>query len=272
MAEYHVRSEIAARAVAADRVRFRVAPVSIRPPAPERHYRPQASREVVPLPITGPAIVRPQAGPADGPSRRAEAIPAALPRTGLDLPRQLPFDRWLSIGRSLAITASSSAWCLGDWLIYGETCYNGRYREAIERTSLEYKTLRNYAWVARKFPLSRRRETLSFGHHAEVAALAEPEQDFWLRKAEALGWSRNDIRREVHASLRERGVQDPAADGPPEPGADCPLPCSQLQIEVTLEQLTVIGQAASKAQLTVDAWATVTLERAARQEVRPLTG
>ena len=38
----------------------------------------------------------------------AETGPAALPRIGLDLPRQLPFDRWLSIGRSLAITASSS--------------------------------------------------------------------------------------------------------------------------------------------------------------------
>jgi hypothetical protein len=43
----------------------------------------------------------------------------------------------------------------------------------------------NYAWVARRFAMSRRRDTLSFGHHAEVAALPEPEQDFWLREAGA---------------------------------------------------------------------------------------
>lgn len=44
------------------------------------------------------------------------------------------------------------------------------------------------AWVARRFGKSRRRDTLHFSHHAEVAALAEPEQDFWLRKAEAHNW------------------------------------------------------------------------------------
>ncbi len=32
---------------------------------------------------------------------------------------------------------------------------------------------------------SRRRENLSFGHHANVAALEPPEQDYWLDNAEA---------------------------------------------------------------------------------------
>lgn len=36
--------------------------------------------------------------------------------------------------------------------------------------------------------MSRRRDTLSFGHHAEVAARAEPEQDYWLRQAEEHCW------------------------------------------------------------------------------------
>jgi hypothetical protein len=36
--------------------------------------------------------------------------------------------------------------------------------------------------------MSRRRDTLSFGHHAEVATLSEPEQDYWLRKAEEHRW------------------------------------------------------------------------------------
>ena len=49
---------------------------------------------------------------------------------------------------------------------------------------LDYQTLRNYAWVARRFPAGRRRAGVSFAHHAEVARLPEPEQDYWLRRAE----------------------------------------------------------------------------------------
>jgi hypothetical protein len=191
-----------------------------------------------------------------------------LPRTGLQLPRQLPFDKWLSIGRHLCATASASAWCLGDWLIYGETRFTGRYREAIERSSLEYKTLRNYAWVARRFSLSRRRERLSFAHHAEVAALPEPEQDFWLHKAETLGWSRNDTRREVQASLRERG-QLPAHPAGPfgEHADDADIPGAALRLELTAQQLEFIRQAATQSGLTIDAWAALTLEEAARKIV-----
>lgn len=99
---------------------------------------------------------------------------------------------------------SSSAWCLGDWLAYGQAAFSGRYRDALGQTSLDYQTLRNYAWVARRFPVSRRRDTLSFGHHAETAALPGPEQDFWLRKAAGQRWSRNQLRQEIRASLRER--------------------------------------------------------------------
>jgi hypothetical protein len=54
--------------------------------------------------------------------------------------------------------------------------------------------------------MSRRRDTLSFGHHAEVAAIAEPEQDYWLRKAEKHHWPVKRLRREVRASLAERSA------------------------------------------------------------------
>jgi phage tail sheath gpL-like len=36
--------------------------------------------------------------------------------------------------------------------------------------------------------MSCRRDSLSFGHHAEVGALAQAEQDFWLRKAAEPSW------------------------------------------------------------------------------------
>ena len=122
---------------------------------------------------TGPlSTSQPAAG---GPvfARRDEQV--VLSDKGLQLPQRLPFQRWLDIGRQLSAVCTSAAWCLGDWLVFGEKAYAGRYREAIEQTGLDYQTLRNYAWVARKFIMSRRRDTISFGHHAEVAALAGPE-------------------------------------------------------------------------------------------------
>lgn len=57
-----------------------------------------------------------------------------------------------------------SSWCLCDWLAHGEDAFTGRYRDAVERTALDYQTLRNYAWLARPLALSRRRDTLSFAH------------------------------------------------------------------------------------------------------------
>jgi len=125
---------------------------------------------------------------------------------GLTLPNRLSFDMWRKIGVQLVRVSNSSAWWIGDWLVYGETAFAGRYELAIMNTPLDYQTLRNYAWVARKFSLSRRRDKLSFGHHAEVVALVQEEQDTWLSRAERLGWTRNELRRRIRAA-RQANLQ-----------------------------------------------------------------
>jgi hypothetical protein len=190
--------------------------------------------------------------------------PIVVPGRGLQFPQQLPFQRWLSIGRQLSEVCTSSAWCLGDWLIFGETCYNGRYRDAIEQTSLDYQTLRNYAWVARHFPLPRRRGAVSFGHHAEVAALPDAEQDFWLRKTEEFGWSVKQLRHEVRASLKERSVSDdsqiPSDSDERQPGPSA----VKLSINVSSSQLDDCRAAAQRAGLSVDEWIVLVLKQAAR--------
>jgi hypothetical protein len=124
-------------------------------------------------------------------------------KSGMVFSGKLALRDWESIGECLNSMADSATWWIADWLLFGESAYMERYEEAIRRTSLSYQTLRNYAWVARRFELSRRRDNLSFGHHAEVAALSLPEQEFWLRKTEESDWSRNRLRAEVRRSLRE---------------------------------------------------------------------
>jgi hypothetical protein len=192
-----------------------------------------------------------------------------VPRTGLELPGRLRFEAWLHIGAQLSVAATSSAWCLGDWLIYGQAAYAGRYRAAIEQTSLDYQTLRNYAWVARRIPVSRRRDDVSFGHHAEVAALPQPEQDFWLRKAGELGWPRSQLRREVRASLRQRRTGPAAITEPGRPQAPAPdqqphdRARASLVITAAPGQVELWQETAEKQGLPVQDWAARALDQAA---------
>jgi hypothetical protein len=68
-----------------------------------------------------------------------------------------------------------SLWELGDWLISGEQYLSAAYDEAVSITGLARGTLYNVASVARKFPISRRRENLHFSHYAEVASVENEE-------------------------------------------------------------------------------------------------
>lgn len=234
-----------------------------------------------------------------------EAREIALPKIGLQLARQMPFDSWVRIGRQLSAVVNASSWCLGDWLAYGEAAYCGRYRDAVEVTSLDYQTLRNYAWVAKRFPLSRRLGNLSFAHHAEVAALPVAEQDFWLRKALEFGWSRNRLRGEVRASLRERRAgrsdsgeeprRESVVERPPassseenvlartDPVADEQVGqdditggAYRLEVSLTSEQVRLCREAASREGLPVHEWALQVLRQAASNIIRtrmlPLEG
>ena len=182
-----------------------------------------------------------------------------LSKIGLEVPRNLSFEAWIRLGEELSSFATSSAWCLGDWLIYGETFFSGRYQDAIERTSLDYQTLRNCAWIARKFPVYRRHDGLSFGHHAEVASLPEPEQDYWLRKAKSLGWSRNALRSQVRLSLKER-ANDAGHENRNPPTKD-----AKIAIHVTSEQLRDCEKAAETVRLPLNAWIARTLSAAAQE-------
>lgn len=203
---------------------------------------------------------------------------ARVQKSGMIFPQNLSERSWERIGTNLRELVNSSAWWLADWLIYGETTYGWRrYKEAIERTGLDYQTLRNYAWVARRFEHHRRRDSLSFAHHAEVTRLSPPEQDYWLRKAEQLKWSRNELRRAVRAGL---AVQSDTSEIPPGSGdetQEVPRPAepaaaeerrqkvTTLTIELSAGQLEHYSKAAAAHGLPVDKWVTQVLETADRR-------
>ncbi|MFG1853866.1 LmbU family transcriptional regulator [Actinomadura geliboluensis] len=208
---------------------------------------------------------------------------ATARKSGMVFAQNLPERSWEQIGTNLRELANSSAWWLADWLIFGESAYGWRrYREAIDRTGLDYQTLRNYAWVARRFEHHRRRDGLSFAHHAEVTRLSPPEQDYWLRKAEEQKWSRNELRRAVRESLAEQSPGLPG-DGEERGGRRKELPADggderrkaevrlaekqkvTLTIELSDHQLDCYSKVAAAHGLSVDQWATRVLDAADRR-------
>lgn len=194
-----------------------------------------------------PAPRQGQDNPAPYP-RLALDTPGRTRRTALSLPAGLSLTAWTRLGRQIFIISDSSAWWLGDWLIYGQEQYPDRYKRAIAETSLDYQTLRNYAWVARSFSLSRRRDKLSFQHHAEVASLPEADQDRWLNRAAKGGWSRNELRRRIKA---ERNGQEYTGE------------VTHIQMNVIAEQKQRWQEAAESTEQDLLAWIVSNLDRAA---------
>jgi hypothetical protein len=172
-------------------------------------------------------------------------------RTTLVLKNDLPLDDWKVVGERISTISESSSWWIGDWLLFGRAKFPDRYRQAIQETWLDYQTLRNYAWVAGKYSVSRRRDTLSFQHHLEAAALTPEQQDVWLDRAEKFGWSRNELRSKLKAQLNASR--------------------SAARVEVTV-RLNVSAErkqrwqaAAERAGVDIDCWIAAALDLMAEQ-------
>lgn len=114
----------------------------------------------------------------------------------------LALEEWLESGRRLGLLGRNVAWWIGDWLRYGNHVYGERYVRAARITGYDAQTLMNMVYVASHFPPTRRRGSLSWSHHAEIAALEPNEQDAWLDRAETERLSVRCLRQELRAQLR----------------------------------------------------------------------
>jgi N6-adenosine-specific RNA methylase IME4 len=132
--------------------------------------------------------------------RLSLGLPGTWEATGWVAPEQLDFDDWEAIGPLLRSMEGAVHWWIGDWLNYGEYKWGEMYAQAMDETGFQEQTLTNDVWVSRHIEFSRRRENLSWSHHAEVATLEAAEQDYWLEQAENEGWTRNELRRQLRAA------------------------------------------------------------------------
>lgn len=181
-------------------------------------------------------------------TRRAAAVLLVSSRRGLRLNPQMPYGIWSALGPRIAARADATSWWLGDWVVFGEHRYGKRYREALEMTGLDYQTLRNYAVVARRFTLSRRRDNLSFQHHAEVCALGDEDQDRWLDLAAANRWPKSELRIRVRHAMRRD---------------DRPISHHTLRLAVDLPREERWREAAATCRCDFEEWMVRSLDQAA---------
>ena len=178
-------------------------------------------------------------------------------RVAIVLASDLTLERWRDVGKRIRGVADASTWWLADWVAYGEDRYGERYQDAAAITGIGHQTLRNYAWVARRFDVSRRRDTLSFAHHSEVAALTESEQETWLERAELLGWSRNELRTALREARQCVGA----------PGRQ--IEVERLRLEVTSAHVKRWRSAAEAGGLGLQEWIIDVADRASGEETLP---
>lgn len=203
-------------------------------------------------PHGGTATTVPQ--PVPRPARAAASAPRRVPvlttRVGLQMPAKMAYDEWERAGRQLADVLDSSSWWLGDWMVYGKDHYTDRYQRGIRAAGLSYQTLRNYAWVSRRFDLTRRRPALSFQHHAELASMQVADQELWLDRAEQGQWTTKQLRGALRAA--RQGEQRPAAAAEP-----------SRRLEVPGSRLEWWHQAARELGVDFEQWVTAALDSAA---------
>jgi hypothetical protein len=138
--------------------------------------------------------------------------PAAISTTAWSPRVALTVADWIRQGRWLGALGRGSGWWIGDWVRYGSARYGDRYRPAARATGYDVHSLRNMAYVAGRFDVPRRRESLSFSHHAELASLPVEEQDLWLDRAEAGALSVGSLRSEVRWARQRRAARAARAE------------------------------------------------------------
>lgn len=106
---------------------------------------------------------------------------------------------WIQVGKRLGTIGRGASWWIGDWVNYGNRKFGEKYTRAAQITGYDMQTLMNMSYVALRFNISRRRENLSWSHHAEVAALPPEERDRWLNVAQTRRLSVRSLREELRA-------------------------------------------------------------------------
>lgn len=117
-------------------------------------------------------------------------------------PKNLTYDEWCKVGRTLQVINKSIAWWCGDWLNAGERRFGEMAMQAVEETGRSIEALLKYKSTAARYAPEDRRPGLSWSHHL-AAAYTDPEfRDDLLGIAERYDLSTRDLKLAIAMPVR----------------------------------------------------------------------
>jgi hypothetical protein len=125
----------------------------------------------------------------------------AITQTALILPPDTTYSQCEALAAMFGQLHRTSAWLIGDLMNHVEKVYGETVGQVAEVTGLSPGTVHNYTSVCAHIPRSRRRATLPFSTHAEVAYLPPEEQEKWLKEATSHKWTKAQLRLARKADL-----------------------------------------------------------------------
>jgi hypothetical protein len=193
------------------------------------------------------AIAQPSAG-----AKLSFGTGVIATRLGAIIAPGITYQQWLdALQRALAFE-DLTRWAIGDLLAHGEWNYGDKYRAVLERLDIRYDHARDLAYVAGNVPGGQdgvRREDLSWSHHRAVAKLVPVEQERWLARAADDGWSKRDLIDAIAQAEAKPAVRAAVLE--------------QLRFTVDPDRRHRYQDAAERAGLSIQEWATTTLDKAA---------
>jgi len=97
---------------------------------------------------------------------------------GTEIVRESTVQEWEVYGEILRRVDEAKQWAIGDWLVDGKRHYgDGLYKKAAAILGQEESTLRKYKSLSDNLELFRRRNNLTWAHHAEVASIKKIAED-----------------------------------------------------------------------------------------------
>lgn len=116
----------------------------------------------------------------------------------LHIDDDVPIEEWIRIGDFLQMAQDSLNFWIGDWLAFGDRQYGEMYPQGIqEATGKTYEQLANCKYVATRVEADRRKDNLSWSHHAVVAKLEPDKQKEYLDMADKEGMSVEHLRHRI---------------------------------------------------------------------------
>jgi hypothetical protein len=186
--------------------------------------------------LQGSAKDRADRHPQPRPTDRPTGPSGGLTRVGWTPAADIDLAEWSAVGRRLGEIGRCSQWWLGDWINYGNVKFGERYSRAAKLTGYDVQSLMNMVYVASRFEIYRRRENLSWSHHATVASLDVDGQERWLARASAESLSVADLRVELRTARRALEEAADAPEAAPPPSDDHTLVCPNCGRPVPLSQ------------------------------------